>query len=133
MDKTNARIDIIAHPLFQYLADEVAETGKRLDSLSEENRYLHRRLEGAELAIRTLNNIMTEYELRMAAMESVLRRMLLEPVGNTSQVTQAVMEQEIEMGDGVTDDLERLLEEVMTEVDEDVFDLEQMQNEFFFD
>lgn len=119
---SNTTNEMINNPLFAFLADEVNKTKSKVDTLVEKNRYLHARIANADRNIMTLNQLLMEYESRMAAMESVIRRMLEEPVGGLAYTTQAVVEQEIQRRDNVTDDLERLLEETNTEEEEE-FDL----------
>lgn len=121
---SNSTNEMINNPLFAFLADEVSRTGAKVDNLVEKNRYLHERIANADRNIMTLNQLLMEYESRMAAMESVIRRMLEEPIGGLAYSTQAVVEQEIARRDNVTDDLERLLEETNTEEElEEEFDL----------
>lgn len=112
---SNTTNEMINNPLFAFLADEVNKTNAKVDTLVEKNRYLHSRIANADRNIMTLNQLLMEYESRMAAMESVIRRMLEEPVGGMAYTTQAIVEQEIQRRDNVTDDLERLLEETNTE------------------
>ena len=121
---SNLNNEMVNNPLFAFLADEVSRTGAKVDNLVEKNRYLHERIANADRNIMTLNQLLMEYESRMAAMESVIRRMLEEPIGGLAYSTQAVVEQEIARRDNVTDDLERLLEETNTEEElEEEFDL----------
>lgn len=120
---SNTTDEMINNPLFSFLANEVAAANIKVDTLVEKNRYLQARVANQDRNIATLNNIMMEYESRMAAMESVIRRMLEEPYGGLAYSTQAIVEQEITRRDNVTDDLERLLEETMTEDDEEEVDL----------
>lgn len=126
---SNTTNEMINNPLFAFLADEVNKTNAKVDTLVEKNRYLHSRIANADRNIMTLNQLLMEYESRMAAMESVIRRMLEEPVGGMAYTTQAIVEQEIQRRDNVTDDLERLLEETNTESEgeidlfDDFFDL----------
>lgn len=126
---SNTTNEMINNPLFAFLADEVNKTNAKVDTLVEKNRYLHARIANADRNIMTLNQLLMEYESRMAAMESVIRRMLEEPVGGLAYTTQAIVEQEIQRRDNVTDDLERLLEETNTESEgeidlfDDFFDL----------
>lgn len=119
---SNTTNEMINNPLFAFLADEVSRTSAKVDTLVEKNRYLHERIANADRNIMTLNQLLMEYESRMAAMESVIRRMLEEPIGGLAYSTQAIVEQEIARRDNVTDDLERLLEETNTEeeLEEDV-------------
>lgn len=116
--------NIRTNPLFAFLAQEIDSTNAKVNILIEKNRYLHQRIANADNNIQTLNQLLMEYESRMAAMESVIRRMLEEPVGGLAYTTQAFVEQEIARRDNVTDDLERLLEETNTEDEEqiDLFD-----------
>lgn len=117
---SNTTNEMINNPLFSFLADEVNKTNAKLDTLVEKNRYLHARIANADRNIMTLNQLLMEYESRMAAMESVIRRMLEEPVGGMAYTTQAIVEQEIQRRDNVTDDLERLLQETNTESEEEI-------------
>lgn len=126
---SNTTNEMINNPLFAFLADEVNKTNAKVDTLVEKNRYLHARIANADRNIMTLNQLLMEYESRMAAMESVIRRMLEEPIGGMAYTTQAIVEQEIQRRDNVTDDLERLLQETNTESEgeidlfDDFFDL----------
>ena len=117
---SNLQNEMTNNPLFAFLADEVNKTNSKVNSLVEKNRYLHSRIANADRNIMTLNQLLMEYESRMAAMESVIRRMLEEPIGGLAYTTQAFVEQEVARRDNVTVDLERLLEETMTEDESEV-------------
>ena len=71
---SNTNNEMINNPLFGFLADEVNKTNAKVDTLVEKNRYLHARIANADRNIMTLNQLLMEYESRMAAMESVIRR-----------------------------------------------------------
>ena len=108
---STARDEIVNNPLFSYLADDAIHVENRMRRVEEDLRRARVQNDMNARNISTLNRLLMEYESRMAAMESVIRRMLTEPVGTLSYSTQAIMEQEIARHDNVTDDLQRLLDE----------------------